>query len=88
MDREHAAVLPSRSEFMSMCADGSDHGTKLNISMGGHNVLESDHFRSAGVQDMAWLDVVAELLKEFGGESRVTKPLCSCVCTHGRLSTG
>ena len=84
MDREHAAVLPSRNEFMSMCADG----TKLSISMGGHEVLESDYFRSAGVQDMAWLDVVAELLKEFGGESRVTKPLCSCVCTHGRLSTG
>ena len=49
-------------------------GTKLKSSMGGHDVLESDHFSSAGVQNMAWLDVVAELLKEFRGESRVTKP--------------
>ena len=76
MDREHAAVLPSRNESMLMCADS----TKLNIIMGGHAVLESDHFKSAGVQDMAWLDVVAELLRELSGESQVIKPPCICVC--------
>ena len=73
---------PTPNVVTSMYADG----TELSISMGGRDVLESDHFRSAGVQDMAWLDVVAELLRELSGESRVTMLLC--VCTHGRLSTG
>ena len=67
---------PTPNVVMSMYADG----TELNISMGGRDVLESDHFRSAGVQDMAWLDVVAELLRELSGESRVTTPPCICVC--------
>ena len=71
---------------MSMYADG----TKLNISMGERAVLESDHFRSAGVEDMSWLDVTSGRASEVAqqGVSSDQATMHLCVCTHDRLSTG